>query len=120
MLMIQPLLAACCLAVTVPQTPRLSITQSPGKTLDCEVKIQIEQLSPLQVIELEAKAIDQKGEIWTSHAFFQANKEGSIDIENQKPLQGSSYETIDGMGLFWSMLPPSKDLASSYKCREEQ
>lgn len=120
MLMVQSLLIACCLTGAIHQTPHFSITQSSGKTLDSEVKIQIEQLTPLQVIKLEAKAIDQKGEIWTSHAFFQANKDGSIDIDTQKPLQGSSYETTDGMGLFWSMLPPSKDLASSYKCREEQ
>lgn len=118
--MVQSLLVASCLTIAVHQTPHLSITQSSEKMLDSEVKIQIEQLAPLQVIKLEAKAIDQKGEIWTSHAFFQAHKGGSIDIENQQPLQGSSYETIDGMGLFWSMLPPSKDLASNYKCREEQ
>ncbi len=118
--MIQSLFATCCLAIAVHQTPRLLITQPSGEMLDREVKIRIEQLSPLQIIELEAKAIDQKGEVWTSHAFFQASRQGSIDVENQQPLQGSSYETIDEMGLFWSMLPPSKDLASSFKCRGEK
>ncbi len=120
MLVVQSLFVACYLAVAVCQTPRLSITQPSEKRLDQEVKIHIEQLPPLEIIELEAKAIDQKGEEWASHAFFEANKEGSIDVENQEPLQGSSYETIDGMGLFWSMLPSSKDHTASFKCRDNK
>ena len=120
MLIVQSLLAACCLAVAVCQTPRFSITQSSEERLDQEVKIHIEQLSPFQIIELEAKSIDQKGEEWTSHAFFEANEEGLIEVENQQPLHNSSYETIDGMGLFWSMLPSSKDHSSSFTCREEK
>lgn len=119
-MIVQSLFAACCLAVAVCQTPRLSITQPTGDTLDQEVKIHIDQLSPFQMIELEAKSIDQKGQEWTSHAFFQANKEGAVEVENQQPLQNSSYETIDGMGLFWSMLPSSKDLTASFKCCEDK
>jgi hypothetical protein len=61
---IQSLIVACCLATSIYQNAsrRFCIIQPFEKTLDQEVKIHIEQL-PLQVIELEAKAIDQ---IWFS------------------------------------------------------
>lgn len=120
MFAIHSLLAIFTLAALFHQRPHLSVTQPYGDTLDQEVKIQIEQLTPLQTIELEAKAIDQEGETWTSHAFFQANDQGIIDVSAQQPLPGSSYETADAMGLFWSMLPPSKNHSSTFKCKDDR
>ncbi|MBS3904962.1 MAG: acyl-CoA thioesterase/BAAT N-terminal domain-containing protein [Simkania sp.] len=117
MFAIQSAFTACCL---VAATPHVSITQPSGNTIDREVHIQVEQLKPLQIIEVQATAIDQKGELWASHAFFQANVDGLVDVAAQPPLPESSYNGTDAMGLFWSMLPISNDSLSSFKCKDEQ
>ncbi len=117
MFMIQSFFAACYLAIASPQ---LSISQPNGETLDRKVRIQIEQAAPFETVELEARAIDQKGEIWVSHALFKADAQGLVDVETAKPLPGSSYENADEAGLFWSMLPSSENSAASFKCKDER
>ncbi len=120
MFAIQSLFATCCFAVAIHQTPHLSVAQPSETALDREVKIYIEQLEPFQIVELEAEAVDQNGETWTSHALFQADQQGQVDVGTQEPLPNSSYDVADGMGLFWSMLPYSNDPASSFKCKDDR
>lgn len=112
-------LLSCCLATTLLTQPHLSITQPSGKTIDREVHIQVEKLEPFQNIELRAEAKDQKGNIWSSHATFRADSQGQVDVSSSHPMNNSSYENIDEMGLFWSMLPASGDTSSSFKCKND-
>lgn len=120
MLKIRFLFALSSLVSFLYAGPHLSITQSLENILDQEIIIRAEELTPFQIIELKAETTDQKGEIWTSHALFQADAQGTIDVTTEKPLVGSSYEIIDGMGLFWSMQPVSSDPASSFKCKDDR
>ncbi|MGD2169519.1 MAG: acyl-CoA thioesterase/bile acid-CoA:amino acid N-acyltransferase family protein [Chlamydiota bacterium] len=107
----------CCVIAAVFQ-PNLSVTES-SKTIDQPLQIYVEGLQPFQVVELKTKAVDQKEEIWTSHAYFQADKNGYINLKKDQPLPGSSYDTIDEMGLFWSMLP-SNNSSASFKCKQDR
>jgi len=114
------LVSTCCLMVTaLCQEPHLSVTQPSGETVDKEVKIQVEQLTPFQEIELHAESKDQKGEVWFSHASFRADSQGQVDVSSSDPLDNSSYESADGMGLFWSMLPASKETSASFDCKND-
>lgn len=106
-------------AALLTQTPHLSITQRAGKTIDREIRIQVEQLDPLQEIELRVEVEDQRGEPWSSHAVFQADVQGSVDVASAQPIKNSSYEGVDEMGLFWSMLPASGDASSIFKCKND-
>lgn len=112
-------LSYCLATALLAQTPQLLITQPSGKTVDREVCIQVEQLEPLQEIEIRAEAKDQKGEVWSSHAFFFSDAQGRVDVTSTHPIKNSSYEDVDSMGLFWSMLPVSGDVASSFKCKND-
>jgi len=80
----------------------------------------VEYLEPFQEIELQTEAKDQKGDSWSSHAAFRADEKGFIDVPSSSPLEHSSYEDVDGMGLFWSMLPISGDTSSSFKSKNDE
>ncbi len=112
-------LPSCCLAATLLTQPHLSITQPAGQTIDREVHIQVEKLQPFQEIELQAETKDQKGDVWSSHAIFRADAHGQVDAASAQPTDNSSYEGVDEMGLFWSMLPASGDTAASFKCKND-
>ncbi len=113
------LFLSCCLATTLLNQPHLSITQPAGQTIDREIHIQVENLTPSQEIELQAEAEDQKGDIWSSSAIFHADANGQVDVASASPTENSSYEGIEGMGLYWSMLPASGDTAASFKCKND-
>src|SRR3989338_1266206 len=112
-------LLSCCLATTLLTQPHLSITQPAGQTIDREIHIQVENLTPFQEIELQAEAKDQKEDIWSSSAIFRADAYGQVDVASAPPTENSSYKGIDEMGLFWSMLPTSGDTAASFKCKND-
>lgn len=110
----------CYLSTTlIAQSPHLSVSTPYGETIDQKIEIKVEGLAPFQAIELKAEAKDQEGELWSSHASFQADQHGVIDVATNTPLENSSYETADPMGLFWSMLPTSGDATSTFKCKND-
>lgn len=118
--MLGSIFLSCCLnAAFIAQTPHLIIDQMDGNAIDQKIEIRVEGLTPFKEVELQAKAWDQKGDLWTSHAGFQANDLGIINIPTSSPLEGSSYVSADAMGPFWSMLPPSGDETSSFKCKDD-
>lgn len=110
----------CCLSTAlIAQSPHVSVSESYGETIDQKIEIKVDGLVPFQKIELKAEAEDQKGEIWSSHASFQADQYGIVDLITNTPLENSSYEIADSMGLFWSMLPSSGDTVSTFKCKND-
>ena len=119
MLGVQSFLSACCLMAAIHQPIHLLVNEPSEATLNQSVTIQIQELDPFSEVELEARTTDQKGEAWTSHAFFQADRDGSVNLTSNQPLPGSSYDSADEMGLFWSMLPASNDPSLSFKCKED-
>ncbi|MCC8436184.1 acyl-CoA thioesterase/BAAT N-terminal domain-containing protein [Brevibacillus sp. M2.1A] len=84
--------------------PQIEVT--PGTALiDVPVHITLSGFIPNQLITLHATLKNglPGGDLTaSSHAIFQADENGSVDLVSQAPLFGT-YEGIDPMGLFWSM-----------------
>lgn len=118
--MFQSLFAICCFVTAVCQAANLSIAQPFGELIDQKVIIKVDGAMPQQIIELKAKAVDGNGEMWTSRAFFQADGMGSVDVSAQRPMEDSSYEEADGMGLFWSMRPQLDDPLYNFLCAKDR
>ena len=72
--------------------------------IDKITKINVSQLKPLQNITLGAKVVGDKGEVFKSHAYFIADKNGEVDVCRDSSL-GGSYSGVSPMGLLWSMKP---------------
>ncbi len=73
--------------------------------IDEEIGIHFKQLNPNQTykIVLKRRAVTKTHIIYReSWASFTSSLEGTIDLANQKPVAGS-YDTVNAMGLFWSM-----------------
>lgn len=82
----------------------LSLTVTPGVSLvDAPVSIRVTGASPYTHVSIEGKAAIF-GTPFESHAVFVANARGEVDAGAQAPITGT-YGGINGMGLFWSMLP---------------
>lgn len=84
--------------------PQIDVTPSTA-LLDVPVHIALSGFAPHQLITLHATLQDglPGGEMSaSSHAIFQADENGNVDLVSQAPLFGT-YEGIDPMGLFWSM-----------------
>jgi dienelactone hydrolase len=87
-------------AVVAP-SPRIEIT--PTKALvDEKVSIRLINAKPSQTVTLRARALDDRQVVWESHATFQVDNSGLVDLGLQKPITGT-YQDLDPMGLFWSM-----------------
>jgi Acyl-CoA thioester hydrolase/BAAT N-terminal region len=77
----------------------------PIALVDQSVTIRVENLKPKQPLTLRLSTLDAKTQrVWESFATFEADNRGVIDVATSQPLYGT-YQRIDAMGLFWSMLP---------------
>lgn len=72
--------------------------------VDQAVHIRLTDFAPHQRVTIQAQLQDDANQTWRSEATFMTDAEGTLDVPTQQPLAGT-YEEIDGMGLFWSMLP---------------
>jgi lysophospholipase L1-like esterase len=106
-------------AATAAPIPTLSI-QPPEVLIDQPVSIRLSGFEPNQEITLRATTVGRafpdlidSGKVYESFATFKADRQGTVDVDKQVPLSGT-YETADGMGLFWSMvLKPDSTPSSS-------
>lgn len=90
--------------------------------LDVPVHITLSGFMPHQLITLHATMTNglPGGEMSaSSHAIFQADENGFVDLVSQAPLFGT-YEGIDPMGLFWSMNVQTLRYYSSYSLEDFQ
>jgi hypothetical protein len=82
----------------------------PARTrIDEKVHVRILGLEPSQTVVLRARM----GDDWSSYATFQADTTGVVDVSSQPALLGS-YQGIDQMGLFWSMVAQDELKAASF------
>ena len=81
--------------------PRLEVVQA-QPLIDEPVQIRLTGLVPGQQVTVRARMQDDTGRLWASHATFNADGRGAVDVATQRPLAGT-YAAIDAMGLFWSM-----------------
>jgi dienelactone hydrolase len=87
-------------------TPESSLADEP-------LEIKLAGFEPRQRVTLMASLSDDAGERWQSHAVFNCDADGTVDLSQQKPVSGTYNET-DPMGLFWSMSPTSTKGAGLY------
>src|SRR5437870_272538 len=85
--------------------PHIEI-QPPEALVDASVSIQLRGFAAGQQITLYARMANYLGCTWESHATFIADAQGGVDVSTQRPVHGT-YEQLDPMGLFWSMVPPA-------------
>ena len=71
--------------------------------VDEPVEITIEGLNAGEHVTVQATLHDHGGSDWSSHAIFAANESGRVIVAKQAPVEGT-YEGVDAMGLFWSMV----------------
>jgi dienelactone hydrolase len=82
-------------------TIRLEVT--PERSLvDEPLHICVSGLHPRQRVTLRAQQTDEYGRVWRSHAEFEADELGRVDVPSQTPVAGT-YKQADAMGLIWSM-----------------
>lgn len=78
---------------------------SPGSCLvDRETQIRVSGLPANHQVILKASATDDAGKEWASRASFKSGPDGIVDPGELAPVSGT-YESIDPMGLVWSMKP---------------
>lgn len=91
----------------------------PGEALiDEDTKIVVNNLCPNEIIFMKAEAVDDNNIHWLSHASFQADINGTVDLSLQAPIEGS-YRDVDPMGLLWSMEPLEDSSASFAMSKDE-
>jgi dienelactone hydrolase len=83
--------------------PRIEIAPE-SAFADEPVQIKLAGFEPGRRVTLRASLDDDAGNRWQSHAVFNCDADGGVDLSRQKPVSGT-YREPDPMGLFWSMLP---------------
>lgn len=73
-----------------------------GPTLDTPLHIEAAGAEAGAFVTLTASQLDDGGRTWRASAVFVADDDGRVDVTSDAPFSGS-YETIDPMGLVWSM-----------------
>ena len=101
------------MSLTTEQVPPIlerRILAPASALVDESVRIQVVGLEPFQIVTVRA-AMQTRGRYWwESHAAFQTDAQGTIDLSSQKPQSGT-YDETDPMGLFWSMsFKPAKEM----------
>jgi Acyl-CoA thioester hydrolase/BAAT N-terminal region len=85
---------------------------TPGRALNDEpVEIRVSGLRPHATATLRARMVDDFGREWKSEATFVADGSGVISPSSHAPIEGA-YESVDPMGLFWSMVPADGRMVS--------
>ncbi|MQY32415.1 hypothetical protein SRB17_03630 [Streptomyces sp. RB17] len=91
---------------------------TPTALADQVVHLKIGGLEPHDEITVGSSATTHDGKVWHGRATFTADDHGLVDLSTTRPVSGT-YDTVDGMGLFWSMrpatsVPNSEDFAPLY------
>ena len=77
--------------------------------IDEPVEISVTNLTPKARITIEAACKNKDNDAWKSHATFEVDDKGVVNVAAQAPIEGS-YRGIDPMGLFWSMIPTDREI----------
>ena len=88
--------------------PKIVITPK-QPLIDQPVEITVSNLPANEEIAIEASCKDNDNNVWTSHATFQADENGVVNVAKQAPISGS-YTGVDAMGLVWSIAPANNEV----------
>ncbi|XP_072274971.1 acyl-coenzyme A amino acid N-acyltransferase 1-like [Pyxicephalus adspersus] len=81
----------------------LTITPETGLA-DEHVQITASGLQPNQLATIRLTLHDEKENVFQSRAFYKADGEGQINLDNN-PALGGTYQGVYPMGLLWSLKP---------------
>jgi dienelactone hydrolase len=74
--------------------------------VDQTIHLRLSGFSPGELVTIRAVYTPREG-TFRSHSTFVASDDGRVDVATQRPSAGT-YDSVDAMGLFWSMqLDPS-------------
>ncbi|KAM4707501.1 acyl-coenzyme A amino acid N-acyltransferase 1-like [Discoglossus pictus] len=83
--------------INLTVTPEVALADEP-------LKIRAWGLQPQQIITIRAWVKDEKGNMFTSRAFYNSDNEGVVDLEHSSAI-GGDYKGIYPMGLIWALKP---------------
>jgi dienelactone hydrolase len=86
----------------------LIVVDAPVALVDQPVHMKIAGLVPDDEVIVSATALDYERRQWRGQATFRADSRGTVVLDEARPISGT-YASVDGMGLFWSMNPPTGD-----------
>ncbi|XP_078521481.1 acyl-coenzyme A amino acid N-acyltransferase 2-like [Lissotriton helveticus] len=78
-------------------TPEVSLA-------DEHLRIRVSGLSSRQLVTLQASLTDEKGVAFSSKAFYRADEDGELDLD-QASATGGYYRGVVPMGLIWFLKP---------------
>jgi acetyl esterase/lipase len=88
---------------TAPAGPRIFVTPERGP-VDGAITIELSAFPPRREVTLRARLDDPRGRTWSSHALFQIDPNGVVDLTSTAPISGP-YSGADAEGLLWSLAP---------------
>jgi dienelactone hydrolase len=93
-----------------PGPPMITMDPQPA-LMDQPISIHLRGLPVHKSVRLKARS-HVHGAPWEAHASFVADNAGAGDLAAQAPVAGS-YNSVDPMGLFWSMKPEAEHVTPS-------
>lgn len=73
--------------------------------VDERLTIRVVGMAPGERLMVTASTRDARDESWNAFAGFRADRQGSVDLTRDAPIEGS-YSGVRPMGLLYSMTPP--------------
>lgn len=83
---------------------RLRLLPSARCLFDEPLQVKVAGLRSHQVVQLKARATDEKGTDFSSWAVYRADQNGEVDLCTDPSLSGT-YTGVHPMGLLWSLKP---------------
>lgn len=87
--------------------PVLKVTPERSR-IDSPIQITAGGLVPGERVTIRTNVVDGALREWESIATVNADSAGAVDLSKMSPLEGSTYQGIDGEGPLWSMLGPDQ------------
>ncbi|BEL04931.1 acyl-CoA thioesterase/bile acid-CoA:amino acid N-acyltransferase family protein [Actinoplanes sichuanensis] len=105
--------AVVLLLATVPACS--AVDEHPVMTVDAavvladeRVGVRVTGLVAGSTVTIRSETVDRNNVTWRGTAVVQTDRAGVADLD-VAPSTGGSYQGVDGMGLFWSMVPEGGD-----------
>jgi dienelactone hydrolase len=92
---------AACSSQSAASHPDIEVS-APMALADQSITMTVTGLAPGQHITVSAQAVDDAHQTWGAQASYTASPAGVVNLTSATPAAGS-YQSADGMGLFWSM-----------------